>query len=530
MAGATTRADRRDAPWWAFVALFALALLPVLLTPMLPLIDFYNHMARYYVLSHLDTVPVLRSYYEARWTILPNIGLDVIGTGLFHVLPGSLVPHVIAALMLATQYAGALYLNRALTGRWQPLAALLAVPLLYSYILNWGFANFLFGLGLAMLAAGWWVRNRERPTRAMLVGVPAALLIFFTHGVAFALYGLLVGALEVGFFLERRGLRPALLARNLGLLVMQAVLPAVMFVLAPTSRVKGGLTNADEAVARLEKSGRLLDRLWSLAQHRFETIARVAEGPSLWWDIALLLATLGVLAWLARRGGLRFRAPVWPAVALGALLVLVCPPALFGSGYVADRMPLFLAFVAVAGVSVANAPARARDITHGLAALSALVLVRLVAIGADWTSYTRDYREFERVAALIPPGSLVTDVIVGGSRRDNPDPRCTMYRPVLVAEHGQIAPLFANPTQQPLRLTGRLRATVERSPEPSLELHPPPSVADDFIAGAAPAGYTHLIVCGAERLTRPLPPGTTVLARGPRFLLLRLADQPQPQR
>ena len=43
------------------------------------------------------------------------------------------------------------------------------VPLLYSYIFIWGFANFLLGLGLTFWAAGWW--------RRLLIGLPVAYLL-----------------------------------------------------------------------------------------------------------------------------------------------------------------------------------------------------------------------------------------------------------------------------------------------------------------------------------------------------------------
>ena len=40
------------------VAVFVVAVLPLLTTPMFPFIDFYNHLARYYVLAHLCDSPL----------------------------------------------------------------------------------------------------------------------------------------------------------------------------------------------------------------------------------------------------------------------------------------------------------------------------------------------------------------------------------------------------------------------------------------------------------------------------------------
>src|SRR3546814_18500701 len=56
-----------------------LLMIPLLATPVLPLIDFYNHIARYYVLSHLDEARLAANYASA-WALLPNLGLDALAT------------------------------------------------------------------------------------------------------------------------------------------------------------------------------------------------------------------------------------------------------------------------------------------------------------------------------------------------------------------------------------------------------------------------------------------------------------------
>src|SRR5262249_30169688 len=161
---------------------FGIALIPLLSAPLLPTIDFYNHISRFYVLSHIDGSPFLRSQYRANWSLLPNIGLDVIGTGLMRLLPPLAAAKAIAVLMFATQYFGVLFFNRQLVGRVSPITALLMVPLLYSFIFTWGFANFLFGLGLAFWGAGGWLALRRRPLMATAVGCAIATVVFLAHG------------------------------------------------------------------------------------------------------------------------------------------------------------------------------------------------------------------------------------------------------------------------------------------------------------------------------------------------------------
>ena len=502
------------------VAIFLIGLLPLLSTPLLPFIDLYNHLARYFVLSHLDDSALLRQNYEANWSLLPNIGLDVIGTLVLRFLPPALAAHVAVIGIFAVQYSGILYFNRALTGRTSPLVALLIVPLLYSFILNWGFANFLFGLGLVFWAAGWWLSQRHRLAVALPVACLFAVLIFLAHGLTFALYGILVGTLEIGLFLQRKPKRVGALVGAMIPLLVQAVIPVAMFALTTTSHSQGGLTNADESIGRLSAAGHLSARLWDLFCYRMTTIVRVEEGPVLWLDIATFVLQAAIIGLLLSRGRLQIARPAWPAIIVGAILVVIMPPALFGVGYVADRMPLFLAMIVV-GALKPRLRGDALDI-GAVAVLALVVAARLAAIAIGWQGYAADYAEFRAVAAQVPPGMLVDDVIVGGSHHDSDRPRCQMYRPLMVSLFGQIGPLFANETQQPLRLVGPLRKAVDALPGGFAWGNLRQGYYDDVIADSGRAGFRYLLICNAGLLTRPFPANSRVVTQTSSFTLLRL--------
>src|SRR5690606_12022193 len=69
--------ERMESRSIAFCAgIFLLSLLPLLVSPVLPTIDFYNHAARYFILTHLDESGSLQLSYAAAWNVLPNLGLD----------------------------------------------------------------------------------------------------------------------------------------------------------------------------------------------------------------------------------------------------------------------------------------------------------------------------------------------------------------------------------------------------------------------------------------------------------------------
>lgn len=505
---------------WPWLALLLLsALLPLAASPVLPLIDFYNHIARLQVLSAIAENPVFAANYAPAWAILPNIGLDVIGMLLLQLLPPVLVPHAVATLILGVMFAGIAALNRAVTGQTSWPALLLAVPLLYSWIFNWGFANFLLGLGLALLATAWWLVRRDRPVLRLAVALLLALMIFFCHALAFGLYGILIVTLELGHWWQQPGRRVADLVTRLGLCATQAAVPVILFLQSRTAAATGGITNADESLARLRAKGQLLGRLQELAAQRLETIVRVAEGPSYPADALWLAVLLCVLALAFRRRALAFSPVALPAVLAGVILVAVMPPALFGSGYVADRMPLFLALALVAGVM--PGPGRAPWLVPALAGLAGL---RLALVALQWNGTAADLADFDAVAVRLPPGQLVAGVAVGARPHQDMPNRCEMYPPLLLVRYGQAVPLFAIRAAQPLEHRGRLAAA--RDAMSAQKLAPEARDRPELLVNAhARAGYAYLLLCKTAA-DRPFPEVKfPIVAQAGRFRLLRLTTE-----
>ncbi len=527
MDGVTT-ADPAGARWpvrLGLAALFLIATLPVLSVPVLPMIDFYDHLSRYFVLSHIDANGFLQQNYQSAWGILPNIGLDILGTGLMKVAGPLSVAHVIVLVIFAVQYFGILFFNRQLTGRPSLLVGVLAVPLLYSFIFTWGFANFLLGLGLVFWAAGFWIALRRRLVLAAAVGSLCAVVIFLTHGVAFALYGLLVGALEFGFLWKEKRLQIGPMARSVAALGVQAIAPVLLFKLSATSKAAEGFTNADESVRKLAHTGMLADRLRDLAVYRFETIWRVAETPLAWLDAASFVAALGILGALIARRRVRLDGRVWAAIALGLVLVAIVPPTLFGVGYIADRMPLFLAFTVVGALVADGRKDRFDRLCQ--AALVALVIARLAVIGVGWRQYSDDFDAYLTTTKALQPGRVVVYVSAARVNRLDARPRCEMFGPLMIPLRGEAAPLFAYGSQQPIRLSGALKSAVDA--QPTMTGPRPISFQDDLIAAAVRLQrFDYVLICDAERLTRPLPMGAQVVSHSGRFTLVKIAKPAAP--
>lgn len=510
------------ARWPLVVLVIAVALVPMLITPVLPFIDFYNHIARFEVLTTLDDNRLFAANYAAAWAILPNIGLDLIAVAALKIVPLAVLPQVLAALIAIVIFAGIIALNRAATGQTAWPAVLLAVPLLYSWILNWGFANFLLGLGLALLGGAWWLAARRRsPLLRVAVATGIALAVFFSHALAFGLYGILIATLELGHWWQQPARRVGDLVKGLALCAVQAVVPAILFLQSRTAGAPGGISNADESLTRLKAQGQLLDRLIELAVMRVETIVRVAEGPSYPADALWLAAALVLIGWAVVRGGLRLAPVMVPAVLAGMVLVAVMPPALFGSGYVADRMPLFLAVLLVAGAMPGPNFGRVRWLVPALAGLAA---VRLVMLAVQWQATAGDLADFDAVAAQVPAGQVMAGLPVGARPHEDMPNRCEMYPPLLLVRHGHAVPLFAIRAAQPLELRGRLAAARDRlvAQTHGTSLRDRPA---EMIDALARAGFSHLLLCEVSA-DRPFPETAyPVLAQSGRFRLLQLTSE-----
>ncbi|MGH6977408.1 MAG: hypothetical protein ACREED_10315, partial [Stellaceae bacterium] len=130
----------------AFVALLLIACVPLVLTPLPPLVDYPNHLARMHLLAALSRSPTLQQYFALAWRPLPDLAMDVLVPPLLGAVSLSTAGKLFLVATYFSLTGGVAVLHRALHGRWSawPLTAFLLV---YNRLLLWGFVNFLFGLG-----------------------------------------------------------------------------------------------------------------------------------------------------------------------------------------------------------------------------------------------------------------------------------------------------------------------------------------------------------------------------------------------
>jgi hypothetical protein len=495
-------------------AIFLVALVPLWLAPVLPLIDFYNHLARFFVLAHIAGDKLLQTGYRAHWSLLPNIGVDVIAVPILRFVPPLIAAKVIVAGILATMYSGVLYFHRALTGNRSLLVAILLSPLLYSYILNWGFANFIFGLSLAFWAAGWWLRHRQKPWRAVPWACFWAFGIFLAHGLAFALYGILTISLEVGLFLARSERRFADLLRSLAPLAVQAILPTILFLIWKIGEgrhlvEKAAWSSHVPAAAPIVHNG----------LHRLSTVLRVEEGPAYWFDAVTFFAQVALVLLLILRGKSVITRVAWPLVVVAVAMVAAVPSQIFDVFYVSDRMPLFAALCVLGALDNRSTKWTKLDWMSG-SLLCAIAAGRIAAVAIGWHAETALYAEFQAVAAKIPPGAVTLEVMAGSGHHETTVLRCPVYGPLLVALHKDLTPLFADPDQQPLLLVGKLGQAQQRLDR--ITPLPDERVRDfnPYMTEAADAGYQYLLVCNRQLITKPFSSRFRLRSETAHFALL----------
>lgn len=383
------------AAWWAVVAASCVVLLvPLFLVDVPPLLDYPNHLARMYVLAFGAHDPFLSRMYAQRWTIIPNLAIDLILPPLLHVLPIYVAGRVMLAASLLLPLAGTLAYHRVAFGvrsYWPVAGALMA----YNALFLFGFMNFLLSLGLALLAAAAWLRWRDRhPVGVTLGGMMVTTAIFFMHLFGLVFLALLLGTEELaGLWRDRasgRVLLPRLLRRALTGALLFAP-PVALYFAAPLDHLESAMT---------------FRPLWHKLYGLTEPFLAYDGAVDVLTGIAVF-AGLG-LAWHRRR--LRVAPGLGLSLAVLSAVYLVCPFTMKGTGFIDARFPVMGGLLLFAGLRPIGLPPRLRLAIA--AVLAVAFLGRTISLGTVWYDHNRDLADLRQVMAAVPQGARVLVVTV----------------------------------------------------------------------------------------------------------------------
>lgn len=490
----------------------AVALLPLTLVSIPPLTDYPNHLARMFVLAHWHEMPALQANYALNWAILPNLAMDLVVPPLSRIMPLELAGRVFLALCLGVLAGGTAVLHRVLHGRWSHWP-LLAMPLLYSQGLTVGLVNFLFAAGLFLLAmAGWLVTEHWPSWRRLILFGATAVVLFFAHLFAVAMWGVAVGSLELT---TRRPWRQRL--ERLAMIGL-CLLPAVLLWLAKPSGPPDSSIAYDFSIYKMRV-------IMSGLMFRLDPVDAVGLAG---------LVTLCLLAWRRAAFDRRMTAPL---VILFGVALLVPRRAM--GGFLLDmRLPLVLPFLLVAaGDWGSMAPAR-RRLMVGLAL--ALLSLRVEEAITLWRPIDRDYSEFRQAAKLLPPGSHLMQVLDGFPGEGGYDHMAELA----VLERCAFVPHMAKlPDQQPILPSAATAAidggTAAALPLADLSLEADPVHAEEVLARPRigwqrpwfahwPERYDHLLLVHDRPQPNPLPALLEPIAHGAAFDLYHIKGRNPP--
>ena len=194
------RGDRLH--WWQtrwFVALATfMAIVPLLWPDIPPLVDLPGHMGRYRVQLDYAQYPHLHDWYNFNWSLMGNLGVDLLVIPLSKVFGLELAVKLIVITIPAMTVAGLLMIAREVHGRI-PATALFALPLAYAFPFHFVFVNFALSMGMAMLGFGWWLRLARlgKFQFRSLIFLPISVLIWITHTFGWGVLGVLAFSAEL---------------------------------------------------------------------------------------------------------------------------------------------------------------------------------------------------------------------------------------------------------------------------------------------------------------------------------------------
>jgi hypothetical protein len=157
-----------------------------------------------------------------------------------------------------------------------------------------------------------------------------------------------------------------------------------------------------------------------------------------------------------------------------------------------------------------------------VAALVAVVAVKIGALALDWRRYEADFAAYRQVIREIPASSVVAYVNLANPDRLDPTPRCEMYGPLLIPLRGDATPVFASETAQPMALAGRLAAANRMPALPPEQAHGLPKALAYFSAMSRAGLYDYVLACDPAGLSASIPGDHVLVGQAGRFRLYQL--------
>src|SRR5580704_14291889 len=402
------------------LVLAAMLLAPIWTVAFPPLLDYPNHLARAFVLAHLnDSHFSFREFYRSDWGAYPYLGMDASLSVLARLFPIETAGRVYLSLcVLALPAAAWFFLRQA-----QPdteAACVWSLLIANNVFFLEGFLNFDLSLAVGFLALGLWLRWLVRPMAGRwLESLVAFTALYFTHLLGFGIAGLIVAA---HLALSRRPARDWLWSGALAV-------PGLAFYLH-SSRV--GLT-----------ANKIIFHGWD---DKVDSLGMILHGYWPWLDW-ISLGALAIWFFAAWWRNPEFRGDKkWMAIAAFLFALFWLIPWMWGEGSDLDIRVLPFLFVAI--LAIARVGRRAKI----------LAAIPLLLFAARTVSVTRHFHEAQPALAglagsfdSVPRDALVLPIVEGDE--DPIERPFTHFWAYGVIRRGWFSPyLMDAPGETPMRI------------------------------------------------------------------------------
>jgi len=381
-----------------FTLLTFIYVLPIWIFKYFPSQDGPCHIYNSFILKHYnDPDYVFNQYYEVRKSPMPNWASHAFMTPLMYLVPPLIAEKILLTAYVILMAVSMLYfLNAVESGRMS--LVFIGFPFIYNFLLLMGFYNFMLGVGMFMLAVGYWWKHFDAfGVRNMAVLSLLLVVLYFCHLVPLALAMFSIAVIAIVSF-------PRGFARwRQALLSFLGMLPAAGLALYYTS------TRGTERAGVWE-----LSRLWqyfirneSLAYHSENQIVfgKMVTGA---FVILFFYTLIRDRRWRLR---LRLRRRDFLLLLSIAFFViyLKAPDDMSGGGFIKMRMSLFPFLIIIPWLSW-DMPKVMRGVVGGLLMLLATAYIAHASyyhkiLSDDIAVYNSGYDAVEKNKVLLPLAS-----------------------------------------------------------------------------------------------------------------------------
>jgi hypothetical protein len=383
--------------WLACLLLSVLLLVPLWAHEYPGMTDYPNHLARAQIIIDEQLHGREHLHYALRHALVGNLALDTLVPLFVHAGMGTNEAlRLFAGLALLLPAAGVIALARALQGG-TPWLALLAFALAHSRYYAWGFINYFFAIGLALLVFALWLHLREK--RARIAAPALALLgtvVMCSHLMGFGVLALLVLSREAWQLWSNRA-APSRQRWLAPLPTLIALAACTLFYLLAFERGLG------------------LDVRWyDTPATRLRNLASPFVAYEIGPGLAVMALIFGVMLWLWRTRRLHLQAGWWAPAGLLVLAFALMPSVIMNSHYAGSRLLIVgaLAFLAFATLRVD----KRAQLAVILAALAATT-IRLAEVDRQWAAVSARTTQLREALRAVPQGAKVATVIALGQAR-----------------------------------------------------------------------------------------------------------------